>query len=425
METINVRSLGGGRNTRDSEFELADAQSPDELNLIATRTGAVERRAGFNPFTHYSWTTDPVLGLNAFYKRDQNRYLMVAAGEELWAVDIVNGTQQRLGTGFVPCQPFNFAVMNDWVYIANFADLVYRWDGINPIRQAGLSTPAMPAGASAADTGVSATSTKEAGTRYYRYRVNYGQLGKSNLSTGSVNATSGAAGRQITVSGITDIPVDGVSLELYCTLTNPTLGADSVYYFHSEWGGGDVIDEKSNNDLLLEYEGDIGLPLNAQFVTNHNQRMWYAYCMERDGSEIYPSRVYYSEFNQPDRVDALNFIRVFEDDGDFITGIATLRGNLVVFKKNTIYQVLGFSEADFQVREVHGSVGCIAPLSIASVNNKLYFLGEGPSVYYFDGARSVRVSDVIQPDLDQVTDTSVFWAAGFSHKDRYGLSVNV
>lgn len=77
-----------------------------------------------------------------------------------------------------------------------------------------------------------------------------------------------------------------------------------------------------------------------------------------------------------------NFIDINPGDGDQITGLGVLNDQLFVFKKNTIWSISGFSGATFTVTTANAQntnnriqgYGCIAPGSIVSTGDDIYFL---------------------------------------------------
>lgn len=420
LEVLRVTNMSGGRNTRDSILALNDAQSPDDLNLIGRTIGSIQRREGTTAFTKSSFFNGPVLGMFRYYKKNGKKQLLLAAGDELWYADGDDSEAlKRIGRGFVTCQPWTFSVLQDFVYMGNFADLVYRWDG-ETLYQSGLAEPTYPAGFSVTP-GNDVDGQMDLGSYNYKIMAVYGRLGPSNLTTEVMSATLVGVQNKVDFAGF-ELPAGATTLRLYRTLVNPPSNpALRIFYQVGDFVSS-YTDMKNDDELINQYQGDTLKPFNAAYLTAHRNRMWYGYCMERDASESYSSRVAYSQLYQPDRIGG--FVDVFPNDGDIITGIHALRGNLVVFKRRSIYQILGSSELDFEVRSTHADIGCVAPRSIAAVNNRLYFLAED-GVYYFDGGQVGRISDVINPDLEVLTGLNRFWAAGGSFDGQYLLSVSL
>ncbi len=78
-----------------------------------------------------------------------------------------------------------------------------------------------------------------------------------------------------------------------------------------------------------------------------------------------------------------------------ITGMCSLNGVLVAFKKNAIYTVYASGDSDaYQFDKVPGSFGCIASKSIVVVGNIAIFLGRD-GLYAFDGQQVKLISDKV------------------------------
>lgn len=89
-----------------------------------------------------------------------------------------------------------------------------------------------------------------------------------------------------------------------------------------------------------------------------------------------PSGLRNSEPYQPSNTRLESLYSVRSGDGDQITGIEQLYGNLVVFKERSIHRIAvqstnpPYSRTD----EISNRIGCIAPNTILSHNNDIYFL---------------------------------------------------
>lgn len=79
-----------------------------------------------------------------------------------------------------------------------------------------------------------------------------------------------------------------------------------------------------------------------------------------------------------------NFAEVGSGDGDQITGIVAIAGNLVVFKENSIWRlaVQGDDPPISRTDLVTPDCGCIAPGALLTLDNQVYFLSwDGLKVY--------------------------------------------
>ena len=92
----------------------------------------------------------------------------------------------------------------------------------------------------------------------------------------------------------------------------------------------------------------------------------------------------WSDSYSPSIIREENFIEVQADDGDQITGVESLYGNLLVFKDNSIHRltVQGDEYPISRIDEVTQEYGCIAPGTLINVNNTIYFLSWKGFCYY-------------------------------------------
>lgn len=114
-------------------------------------------------------------------------------------------------------------------------------------------------------------------------------------------------------------------------------------------------------------------------------------------AEDHTSRVYFSRLYQPDALD--DFIDVFPEDGDFITGIRSYHDNLVIFKERHTYLLLGSSPDNFDVRTVNEFRGLVAPRTLEACEDLLYGQMGHDNIAAFTGDRFVKVALKIRPDL--------------------------
>jgi hypothetical protein len=89
-----------------------------------------------------------------------------------------------------------------------------------------------------------------------------------------------------------------------------------------------------------------------------------------------PAGLRWSEPYQPNKIKLPSLMEVRSGDGDQITGLAMLYGNLIVLKERSIHRlaVQGSTVPVSRVDEISNNVGCIAPNTAITVNNTLYFL---------------------------------------------------
>ena len=123
-----------------------------------------------------------------------------------------------------------------------------------------------------------------------------------------------------------------------------------------------------------------GSPPRFSFSTPHKGRQFAA------GVYTNPSTLYYSAAFDPEdwTGSGSGSIRIDPDDGDMITGIASYKGELVIFKgpnKGSIHRLSGSSGADFSVIPFVRGLGCAWQNTIFQFKDDLGFVSQYGSVH--------------------------------------------
>jgi hypothetical protein len=285
------------------------------------------------------------------------------------------------------------------------------WDGAT-LKQAGFPAPTAVATAATAGGGVLT------GTYKYVYTYVYGDLAeessRSPLMAGSVSTSSNQVNVTIAVGPVTNY-ANVTQRILYRSLRDDF----SRYYFHGIIADNVttvVLDNIADAALGPELSpDDAGLPPNqATTIEVHKGRMFAAVDnvlrfsaavgnetagviagIHGAGPEIFPS----------------TFQITVGHNSDPILKLAVLHERLIVFKRYSIWQLLGSGPEDFILDQVDPRVGCIAPNSVAVLPDRIFFVGydEQPRVYQFDGARATPISIVVDDFLaDEVDSRDIF-----------------
>ena len=104
---------------------------------------------------------------------------------------------------------------------------------------------------------------------------------------------------------------------------------------------------------------------------------------DEDVQVHYESHVRWSEPFRPEWIKADSLAAFRLGDGDQITGLASLYGNLLIFKQGSIHRAAVQSSIPFsRVDEISPDIGCIAPHSLITVRNTAYFLSHEGWISY-------------------------------------------
>jgi hypothetical protein len=161
-------------------------------------------------------------------------------------------------------------------------------------------------------------------------------------------------------------------------------------------------------------------PSNAKFVKSHRGRLFIA------NSSAGTSKVNFSALNNPEdwttAGDAGNFL-VGYDDGEQITGMASVGQNLIIFKQNSTWILKNGTPTTFQLTKISASIGCIAPDSIVECEQFALFLSN-IGVYAATPNGVALMSYNIQPDFDSMSNATKQLACGGRIRTQYWLAVD-
>ncbi|MEA4869500.1 MAG: hypothetical protein VB062_02545 [Christensenella sp.] len=121
------------------------------------------------------------------------------------------------------------------------------------------------------------------------------------------------------------------------------------------------------------------------------------------GDANYPSRLYYSQAPGDTRT-IENWTSAEESenvggghmeigtDSDPITGLVALSNQLLIFKRDSLYRLLGDRPSNYRIQPVNGTMRQPAHTGCARIGDVLYFLASG-GMYYFDGQTVQKKAD--------------------------------
>jgi len=213
------------------------------------------------------------------------------------------------------------------------------------------------------------TTTGLAATYYYCYtykRTNWLET-ESNPSDTSVAVTPATQDVDVGVVASTDTTqVDKIIL--YRTLANET----TPFYKQGEYANttATISDSASDNALTILWDVTNTVPPKATFIKLHGDRIFYANCPDEDEGG---SLVMWSKSGNGETVPSVNNQYFDKDDGEDITGVASVGDNFLVFKPNKI----GVLNTEVPELWYLGfGIGCIAPWAILTFKDKVIFLSE-------------------------------------------------
>lgn len=128
-----------------------------------------------------------------------------------------------------------------------------------------------------------------------------------------------------------------------------------------------------------------GVPPYTAYNCTYNKRIFYA------GDPTYPDRIWYSESEDPENVDSLNFFKT--TSGEAVTGLGTANNQLVICTANTTDVLQEFQSGDFALLNKSNSIGCISHFSMVNIHDRLWFASQA-GVYVYDGSFKYVTADL-------------------------------
>ena len=158
-------------------------------------------------------------------------------------------------------------------------------------------------------------------------------------------------------------------------------------YLNYQISSTDVIIMGNGADVMKKWDGTTfsnlgGTPPVAKSISLHAERLWAT------GVKAHPNTVYYSDDLNPENwtggEDAAGEVYLPTWDGGVCIGVSNIFSDLVIFKTNNIFRVVGTYPSVYEVKQVYSSVGSIAEKTIVSGNDRAFFLSKD-GLYYYDG----------------------------------------
>lgn len=227
----------------------------------------------------------------------------------------------------------------------------------------------------------------------FRLRTVFGG-GKGALTPrlGFTNFTSDGAFTPDQISSIFQyIQADGTTFRIASAqddIYNITGGAWGTSIFNNSGLDGEDVEYAVMNDLLIIANKSITTqkwtgsgstsnlggtpPANIEFVTTHRKRMFAA------GNTTLRNRLYFSALDNVEdwtTTDDAGTVDIGVDDGDVITGIASMGPVLYIFKNHSVWGLWGDGPADHRPIQLSKRIGCHDHKTIAVGPAAVFFYG--------------------------------------------------
>lgn len=166
-----------------------------------------------------------------------------------------------------------------------------------------------------------------------------------------------------------------------------------------------------------------GVLPNGKYLVYTANRLFVAGMTAYGSLDDPGSAIVFSNLANPRDWPVENVVEFDPGDGEQITAIGTLGPYVLVFKPNKAWVVYDLDTG--ANRPLSKSVGCVAHRSVVETPRGTFFLTEDQGVMVTtDGSSVKRVSEVVQPFVDELQAPLRQKAAAIAHADHYYLSIS-
>lgn len=190
-----------------------------------------------------------------------------------------------------------------------------------------------------------------------------------------------------------------------------TINDTVVLRAYAQNAGGGAVNDKALGNSEYQILRIYYYP-RAKYVESHQNRMWFGNVPNGDDA------LYYSSVGDPDNLhkDESSLFNRFDidiGDGEEITQLSSMYGELYIYKDNSIWVIFGYALYEYTLREAFAGASCISPYSLVRYGVD-YFCGYD-GMYYFDGSEPKYMCE---PVRDMFRDSC---NAVYKHKITAGI----
>ncbi len=158
---------------------------------------------------------------------------------------------------------------------------------------------------------------------------------------------------------------------------------------------------------------------HPQFVCFHRDRLWAA------GGDMPQGQLWCSSYDNDSEWGGTGTSAVFNvglQDGDPIIALLSLGNDLIIYKNNSIWALVGDNLQNWFQQKREGSVGCVASKTAVDVIGLGHLFLSADNVFFYDGTTLVPVGNNIKPWLDAIPITIRKHCSAVYYNNYYRLS---
>lgn len=382
-----VRAFDGGLNNKYQPGIIDDIDSPDCLNVVFDERGACGTREGYTQVN--TAAVGSFIGDGLFTARFNDGSETMLAWWNGSMYDLQSTSFVTVGSAqsvFTAGQKVYSDTYQNLIFFGNGGSTPYKYNGTEFTRH-GIPAATATVSAVSNDTGV------VTGTVFYKVTYVNSYLVEGDVSSNTASLSVGSA----TVR-LTDLPTAPQSH-----------GVNQRYIYRSSTVSGTYLrvgtisdnttttfdDDVSDDDLGVAAPTDQGEPPDWKYIIKHKERL---FLVDPDN----PMYLWYTPIGNPFKVEAEDFLKIGDGDGERITGLAVHADGIVVGKENSVWFVFmpDTTPGNWQIIKTNSAHGMASHKAAQSVDGRLLFLGKQyakPTGWF--ALAGVRVEDD-RTDLD-------------------------
>jgi hypothetical protein len=172
---------------------------------------------------------------------------------------------------------------------------------------------------------------------------------------------------------------------------------DSLYV--SSGSTGNAVIQKITYSAGWVRSNITGFTYKPQFLCFHKDRLWAA------GGDLPQGQLWCSSYDNDTEWGSAGTSAIFNvgyQDGDPITALVPLGNDLIIYKNNSVWAMVGDNTENWYQQKRIDNTGCVAPKSVVNIIGLGHIFLGSDNLYFYDGTTLTAIGNTIRPWLDNI-----------------------
>lgn len=368
----------GGINQKASLYLTNNNDCLNLLNVAFTSPGALNSMPGSAQYVPTSVAGD-ITGIYEYAKFDGSSYLVFTANTTAYYTDGINVFPWRIAlqNGVIT----SFTTFTDFLFMTDGLNFI-KWDGTNASRFSA------PDGSSTGFSSALSSTTFIVGFGA-TYQYSYGYLTTTGYYTNIseiLTVDNGASSNAVVLSGFT-YPMDyGITASV---IYRSSPGGLALFEIGTLPFGGQTFVDAGLTLMNLPQSPSNFFTLAPRYVEIYQNSLFLI------GSSQFPSDIFFSDLGQPESIQPTYNFEVNTNNGDFLTGGRFYHNSLYLFKRYSMYRLIGTDPTNFVLYDISDQYGCLSNRAIVVYDDNMLFL-DRKGIALFNGITPQIISQKIE-----------------------------